>query len=287
MNTFELQIGTPDTIFSDDAENGITNWIAEYEWGTVEESHQGIYSFTDSPSGQYQGHQTSSIIMAQGLDLSFANDAYLEFWTTWELERGLFNIPGDFAQVEVKEHPDSAWKALEDRYTVLGAGDGVQPLGEPGYVKTMDAWVKERMALTEFAGSSDVKVRFKLSTDNVIFTNYGDGWYIDDIVLSIFRDSASRIADENSIPGQFTLSQNYPNPFNPSTKIKFTLPQSEKISIEIFSLLGQKIGTLVNKKMPAGSHEIEFNAKDLPSGVYLYRIQAGDYINSKKMLLLR
>ncbi len=86
---------------------------------------------------------------------------------------------------------------------------------------------------------------------------------------------------------EFKFFQNYPNPFNPTTKIKFDIQKLEKVKIEVFNLLGQKITTLLNKQMPAGSHEAEFTAMDLPSGVYLYRIEAGEYNEVKKMILLR
>jgi len=94
-------------------------------------------------------------------------------------------------------------------------------------------------------------------------------------------------------PTEFSLKQNYPNPFNPSTTIKYTLPKPEKVKIEIFNLLGQKITTLLKKRMQAGSHEVEFTAKDLPSGVYLYRIvvdsygEAGNYFKMRKMILIK
>ncbi len=93
--------------------------------------------------------------------------------------------------------------------------------------------------------------------------------------------------ETGKIPQEFILSQNYPNPFNPSTKIKYDLPKPEKVKIEVFNLLGQKIEILLNKQMLAGSHEVEFTAKNLPSGVYLYRIEAGEYNEVKKMILLR
>lgn len=95
------------------------------------------------------------------------------------------------------------------------------------------------------------------------------------------------ITEDVSTPVIYTLKQNYPNPFNPSTKIKFTLPKSEKVKIEVFNLLGQKIETLLNNKMPAGSHEIEFTAKNLPSGVYLYRIETDGFKEVRKMILLK
>jgi hypothetical protein len=81
----------------------------------------------------------------------------------------------------------------------------------------------------------------------------------------------------SKIPLKYELMQNYPNPFNPSTNIKYDLPKAGKVKTEIFNILGQKTKTLMNKRMPAGSHEVEFTAKNLPSGVYLYRIVIDSY----------
>jgi len=92
---------------------------------------------------------------------------------------------------------------------------------------------------------------------------------------------------ESKLPKAFILKQNYPNPFNPSTIIGFSLPRSNEVKIEIFNLLGQKIKTLLNKQMPSGSHEIEFTAKNLPSGVYLYKIEVANYVNIKKMIFMK
>lgn len=85
----------------------------------------------------------------------------------------------------------------------------------------------------------------------------------------------------------FKLQQNYPNPFNPSTRITFTLPGIENVTLEIYNTLGQKIETLLNNKMPAGSHEVRFNAQNLSSGIYFYRITAGDFSQVRKMVLLK
>ncbi|MCK5077754.1 MAG: T9SS type A sorting domain-containing protein, partial [Calditrichia bacterium] len=92
---------------------------------------------------------------------------------------------------------------------------------------------------------------------------------------------------DSNIPDQYTIEQNYPNPFNPSTVITFSLPKSEMVKIEVYSLLGQKIETLLDRSMSAGTHKVEFMAKDLPSGVYLYRISAGGFEQVKKMLLIK
>jgi len=101
-------------------------------------------------------------------------------------------------------------------------------------------------------------------------------------------DPATILPNEvDSPPSSFKLYQNYPNPFNPSTKIKYELPKPEKVRIEIFNILGQKIKTLLNKQMSSGLHEIKFIAKGLPSGVYLYNIKAEKYHKTKKMILLK
>jgi predicted GH43/DUF377 family glycosyl hydrolase len=89
------------------------------------------------------------------------------------------------------------------------------------------------------------------------------------------------------IPRYHVLSQNYPNPFNPSTTIEFTLPKPESVKIEIYNIIGQKIETLLNKPMPAGDHRVTFNAGNFPSGIYFYRIEAGEFQDVKKMVLLK
>ena len=96
------------------------------------------------------------------------------------------------------------------------------------------------------------------------------------------------------IPDVFSLEQNYPNPFNPKTIIEYSVPflggardGLALVQLNVYDLLGQKIRTLVNKRQPAGKYSITFNAVGLASGIYIYRINAGEYVNSKKMLLVR
>jgi hypothetical protein len=98
-----------------------------------------------------------------------------------------------------------------------------------------------------------------------------------------------------SLPKNYFLQQNYPNPFNPGTKIKYSIPKSSKIVIKVFDILGGEIETLVNEAKPAGTYELTWNAENLPSGVYFYRLQAVDpstgtgqvFVETKKMLLLK
>jgi hypothetical protein len=89
------------------------------------------------------------------------------------------------------------------------------------------------------------------------------------------------------IPKQFELFQNYPNPFNPSTKIEYSLPADEFVNLTVYDVLGNTITTLVNEKKQTGSYEVIFDASDLSSGVFFYKLTAGEYVNIKKMVVIR
>ncbi|MHB8579967.1 MAG: endo-1,4-beta-xylanase [Ignavibacteriaceae bacterium] len=100
-------------------------------------------------------------------------------------------------------------------------------------------------------------------------------------------DQILGIIASKEIPQKFVLSQNYPNPFNPTTVIRYSIPQSGLVTLNVYNLLGQKISALVNKEQSAGSYEVKFDASILPSGIYLYRIEEGKYSQIKKMILLK
>jgi hypothetical protein len=89
------------------------------------------------------------------------------------------------------------------------------------------------------------------------------------------------------IPDKFDLSQNFPNPFNPSTLIKYQLPKSSQVTLKIYNVLGDEVATLVNEEKPAGSYEVIFNSAKIASGTYFYKLQAGSFVETKKMILLK
>ena len=89
------------------------------------------------------------------------------------------------------------------------------------------------------------------------------------------------------VPATFSLSQNYPNPFNPSTKIDFSIPVGAQVQLKVYNVLGQEVATLVNETMKSGSHTVTFDASKLASGVYLYKITAGSFVSTRKMVLLK
>ena len=119
-----------------------------------------------------------------------------------------------------------------------------------------------------FAGSSEFRYRLKqIDTD-------GKFEYSDVVAVTV-------------IPAQFELAQNYPNPFNPSTTIRFSLPQSAQIKLNVYNLLGQQIATIAEGLFEQGFHKVEFNADNLSSGAYIYRIESSDFVQVKKMVLIK
>jgi hypothetical protein len=120
---------------------------------------------------------------------------------------------------------------------------------------------------------------WRVQSENV--TGYSD-WSDSSVVLNL-----TGVKEEGGTPTEYSISQNYPNPFNPTTRIKFALPKRALTKIVIYDLLGREIQTLINKELEAGYYEITIDANNLPTGVYFYRIQSGDFIQTRKMILMK
>jgi hypothetical protein len=110
-----------------------------------------------------------------------------------------------------------------------------------------------------------------------------------------YSDFPVSVSPQENELNSFLLEQNYPNPFNPVTKIKFTIPsvtlrqaQSDNlVTLKVYDILGNEISTLVDEEKPAGEYEVEFSATNLPSGVYFYQLKAGNFVETKKLVLIR
>ena len=119
-----------------------------------------------------------------------------------------------------------------------------------------------------FAGGSEFRYRLKqIDTD-------GKFEYSDVVAVTV-------------IPSKFELAQNYPNPFNPATTIRFSLPQSAQVKLNLYNLLGQQIATIAEGLYEQGFHKVEFNADNLSSGAYIYRLESADFVQTKKMVLIK
>jgi hypothetical protein len=128
---------------------------------------------------------------------------------------------------------------------------------------------------------STVGEAFIGKSTNVVNQNQIGFWYV------YQETTITDVEEEETIPTVFKLEQNYPNPFNPSTKIKFAVPEKSNVLIKVYDILGSEVATLVNEEIDAGWYENNFNAVGLSSGVYLFRMEAGNYVSTKKMIMLR
>lgn len=162
----------------------------------------------------------------------------------------------------------SQWQELD---RILGSGGNVW--SQPAYI------------LTGFADST-IQLGFLFKSRQIgTFGDVSSGWYIDSLLVE--TPLIISVGSPATVTGEFSLSQNYPNPFNPKTIIRFTLPVASDVSMRVFDLLGREVAVLVSERKNAGTYEVEFDAKDLASGVYLYRLLVGRFTETRKLLLLR
>jgi hypothetical protein len=189
----------------------------------------------------------------------------LSFWQKYSINNNggynCYNI--DYALVEISTN--GGWNWVVDTF----------------YNGTVSTWYQVQRRLLNYRSDS-VKIRFRLTSG---YQCEDDGWYIDDVEIKDLTVSVEDIT--TTIPTTFELLQNYPNPFNPETKIKFQIPTFSEVTLKVFDLLGREVATLVNERLQPGSYETTFDGKDLSSGVYLYRLSAGSFVEAKKFLLLR
>jgi hypothetical protein len=168
------------------------------------------------------------------------------------------------------------------------------------YYSSPDSGLVGYWRLDEGAGQTSEDLSYfanSATLGNSLNPDPGDPQWIESNILIVEVENEN---GKNFVPEYFALMQNYPNPFNPSTKIKYTIPSVESrhasslqmISLKVYDILGNEIATLVNEEKPAGTYEVEFSVgqdcrPDIASGIYFYRLRAGSFSKTKKMLLLK
>ncbi|HSR17451.1 MAG TPA: YCF48-related protein, partial [Ignavibacteriaceae bacterium] len=131
----------------------------------------------------------------------------------------------------------------------------------------------------------------KIGTINTLnaVSKAGNRWIVVGDYGTILKSSFGEVGvrDKNEIPAVFSMQQNYPNPFNPGTKIIYSIPQASFVTLKIYDILGNEVATLVNEEKSLGNYEADFNAANFSAGVYFYKLQAGNFVQTKKMILLK
>jgi hypothetical protein len=155
----------------------------------------------------------------------------------------------------------------------------------------------EISAQTGHAGQNSLDLNFGFGRAQIVdsliiqWPSGGNDMFLNVAVNQVLNvtESVSTAVDENTdaVPPSFELAQNYPNPFNPSTTIEYALPKPSDVDLIVYNILGKEVQTLVNGEQPAGKHRVQLDRKGLPSGIYFYRIEAGEFVQTKKMLIVR
>ncbi|MBT8391613.1 MAG: T9SS type A sorting domain-containing protein, partial [Ignavibacteriaceae bacterium] len=273
---FKFFVAPISIAFSDSIIN-LNNWTSAGGWGTTTQKYTSTpNSATDSPSGNYPSNNTATLTLNDNVNLNDYIGAELVFQTQWDIE-----TDWDYGQALISTNNGSGWIPLQGMYTNPGTGS-FQPNGEPLYDGAQTSWVKESIDISSYIGEQ-VKFRFLLKSDNSVNE---DGWYVDDINLVVYEQMPTS-AEPNVIVNKYLLEQNYPNPFNPSTIISYQIPEDSFVSLTVFDVLGNEVASLVNENKQSGSYEVMFNASTLPSGVYFYTLAAGEFVGTKKMLLIK
>lgn len=275
VDTVSVIVGKSNVLFFDDAENGITNWSRSGSGSLADTSFTsfwaGSHSFADSRYGNSLDNTTSYFTMNSQINLAGTVNPRLEFNAKWATEDGF-----DYTRIQISTNNGSSWTTLAGKYTSVVSGQ-----------QSYDAikyWVQERINLNSYIGQN-VKFRFYFDTDGGV---PGDGFYFDNFRIVNYTDTlTSIISNNNDIPDKFDLYQNYPNPFNPATSIKFDIPRQSSVKLRVFDALGREVGLIANGDFSPGRYSFEFNAAELSSGIYFYKLEAGDFTSIKKMILIK
>ena len=265
-------------------------WLSEANTGGVWEN-SSLYTYT------YNGDILTEML-TQNWDGSTWVNGYL---STYE-----YNTQGLRSIITFQMWLGSAWMNLSKTFETYNQNDLIEVSLEQAWVA--GNWVDDRRENYTYDGNNKLESRLgekyvsgNWENDGLnTYTYDGDGNNSEILMQdwvsgnweNVFRMLMSYqwttdVETVNQVASEYRLMNNYPNPFNPSTKIKFGVKENVNVSLKVYDILGSEIETLINEEKSARTHEIKWNAANLPSGVYFYQLKAGDYTSVKKMILMK
>jgi len=252
--------------FTDNFENGMGKWIrGGFNWDTTSVTYNSPnHSVTDSRAGNYTHSSEPRLTMSGVVDLSNTTSPILTFFHRYNL------------------YYNGSWR--DNIYIEISTNAGFNWITLDSWQATNLAWTySPQYDLTNYR-TNMVKIRFLLSSYNG-GSGTADGWYIDDVLIRDLATGVSQI--ESSIPDKYSVNQNYPNPFNPVTNIEFSIPKQSNVKITVYDLQGKEVASLLNERLSAGTYRVDFDGTGYSSGVYFYRLETEDFVETKSMVLVK
>ena len=260
-----------------------TSWVQEAKLLPADGATGDFFGESVSISGDY------AVVGAKGDDGTGSAYVFKRSGTSWAQEAKLLasdGAAGDFFGLPV---------SISGDYAVVGAHDDDNNGDHSGsaylFKRTGTSWTEEAKLLASDGAAGDHFGVVSISGGYVVVGAYFDDDNGTDAGSAyLYTGFATPVGVESEIaglPAEFALSQNYPNPFNPETVIEFALPRSGDVSLVVYNLRGEEVALLLSGTMPAGNHRVSWDASNVSSGIYFYRLQAGDFVQTRKMVLLK
>ncbi|UCC79118.1 MAG: DUF2817 domain-containing protein [Candidatus Zixiibacteriota bacterium] len=255
-------------IFTENFETGLGNWSfggPGNQWGLYNPGYGSPNCLADSPQGYYVPNANTYVESNFYPNFEPYDRSGMYYRVKYEIEYHY-----DMTVLEFSTDGGTTWFDTGD--TLTGSSNGQWEY----HYADFDSFCVDNI--------SSLIWGFRLASD---FSIQHDGIYLDDIVIGWFDDQTNIGELTGTLPRSYKLSQNYPNPFNAQTSIQFSLSEPSDVTIRVYDLLGRQVRTLIDESVQAGEHRIAFDASDLSSGVYFYRLQAGDRVDTRRMILLK
>jgi len=282
--TVDFRLGQAEEVvlMADDFEGDLTLWSGTWGLAVPAEGYNSVNSLNDSPGANYPDNANTVMAMAEGVDPSGAMSGTVSFWAKWQIED-----VWDCAFFEVSTDGGASWTPVATEHTAAASGQGGQvPSGEPIFDDSQANWVRNTVDLAPWLSQTDLRFRFRLSSDTSI--NHA-GFFVDDFEIMVVREqSVSSVP--TVVKAQATVAA-WPNPFNPRTALKFRVPVSGPVSLRIYDLQGHLVRILAAGQMDAGQYTRVWdgsteNGRRAASGAYFARLMAsGQQVVTKLSLV--